>query len=236
MKGHVLHRVRAHLKVPGCSLVWNALLTKKLPMFLSRLNEINGGCEKILPVSGSFWSNLKFFRMMDFTAWLWGWNVRVNGILLLFSFWDVCSADCRSICWAFISLGDHPMISPSILGKSNVSETCTTSGSIFARSRSFLPLFKILPCYEVFWELNLKLPFLLECCAEILLSLKISSFFRPQCSNWDHCLSELARRGTFERWKVSNVLWPVNSNWHLNKAYRFIFLKVLLKPLLSDSP
>ena len=67
MKGHVLHRARAHLKVPGCSLVWNALLTKKLPMFLSCLNEINGGCEKILPVSGSFWSNLKFFRMMDFT-------------------------------------------------------------------------------------------------------------------------------------------------------------------------
>ena len=32
----------------------NTLLTKKLPMFLSRLNEINGGCEKILPVSGSF--------------------------------------------------------------------------------------------------------------------------------------------------------------------------------------
>ena len=54
MKGHVLHRARAHLKVPGCSLVLNALLTKKLPMFLSRLNEINGGCEKILPVSGSF--------------------------------------------------------------------------------------------------------------------------------------------------------------------------------------
>jgi len=54
MKGHVLHRARAHLKVPGCLLVWNTLLTKKLPMFLSRLNEINGGCEKILPVSGSF--------------------------------------------------------------------------------------------------------------------------------------------------------------------------------------
>ena len=34
-------------------------------MFLSRLNEISGGCEKILPVSGSFRSNLKFFRMMD---------------------------------------------------------------------------------------------------------------------------------------------------------------------------
>ena len=54
MKGHVLHRARVHLKVPVSSLVWNALLTKKLPMFLSRLNEINGGCENILPVSGSF--------------------------------------------------------------------------------------------------------------------------------------------------------------------------------------
>ena len=32
---------------------WNALLTKKLLMFLSRLNEINGGCQKILPVWGS---------------------------------------------------------------------------------------------------------------------------------------------------------------------------------------
>ena len=54
MKGHVLHRARAYFKVPGCSLVWEALLTKKLPMFLSRLNEINGVCEKLLPVSGSF--------------------------------------------------------------------------------------------------------------------------------------------------------------------------------------
>ena len=35
-KGHVLHHARAHLKVRGCSLVWNALLTKKLPMFLLR--------------------------------------------------------------------------------------------------------------------------------------------------------------------------------------------------------
>ena len=70
MKEPVLYRARAHLKVPGCSLVWNALLTKKLRMFMSRLNEINGGCEKILPVSGSFWSNIKIFRMMDFTPWL----------------------------------------------------------------------------------------------------------------------------------------------------------------------
>ena len=55
MKGHVLrYRARAHLKVPSCSLVWNTLLTKKLPMFLLRLNEVNGGCEKLLLVSGSF--------------------------------------------------------------------------------------------------------------------------------------------------------------------------------------
>ena len=59
MKGQVLHRARAHLKVPGWSLVWNELLTKKLPLFLSRLNEMSGGSEKIVPVSGSFWSNLK---------------------------------------------------------------------------------------------------------------------------------------------------------------------------------
>ena len=52
IKGHVLHRTRAHLKVPGRLLVWNALLPKKLLMFLSRLNEISGGCEKTLPVSG----------------------------------------------------------------------------------------------------------------------------------------------------------------------------------------
>jgi len=70
MKGQVLHRARAHLKVPGRSLVWNEHLTKKLPMFLSRLNEMSGGCEKIVPVSGSFYSNLKFLRIMDLTEWL----------------------------------------------------------------------------------------------------------------------------------------------------------------------
>ena len=57
VKGQALHRNGVHLqRVPGCSLVLSALLTKKLPTFLSRLNEISGGCEKILPVSGSFWS------------------------------------------------------------------------------------------------------------------------------------------------------------------------------------
>ena len=84
LKYRVVHPFETH--------IW----LKSYVCFLSRLNEINGSCEKILSVSGSLWSNLKFFRMMDFTPWLWGWNVRVNGILLLFSFWDVCSTDCRS--------------------------------------------------------------------------------------------------------------------------------------------
>ena len=70
MKGKVLQRERAHLKVPDWSLVWNELLTKKLPMFLSRWNEISGGCEKIVLASESFWSSLKFLRIIDLTAWL----------------------------------------------------------------------------------------------------------------------------------------------------------------------
>ena len=41
MKGHVVHRARAHLKISGCSLVCNTLLNKKVAIFLSRLNEIN---------------------------------------------------------------------------------------------------------------------------------------------------------------------------------------------------
>ena len=52
----------------SCSLVLSALLTKKVPSFLSRLNETSGGCEKILPVSGSFWSNLNLLRMILLTA------------------------------------------------------------------------------------------------------------------------------------------------------------------------
>ena len=79
------------------SLVWNELLTKKLYLFLSRLNEISGGCENIVPVSESFWSNLKFFRMIDLTARLWGWNERVNGMRPVFSFSAVRGTDCRSI-------------------------------------------------------------------------------------------------------------------------------------------
>ena len=69
-KGQVLHREGAHLKVPGFSIVLNVLLTRKLPMFLSRLNKISGSCEKISPVSGSFCSILKLLRMIAFTGLL----------------------------------------------------------------------------------------------------------------------------------------------------------------------
>ena len=68
MKRQVLHRERTHLKMPGCSLVLSALLTKKFPTFLSRLKEISGGFKKILSVSGSFRSNLKLLRMIPLTA------------------------------------------------------------------------------------------------------------------------------------------------------------------------
>ena len=42
IKGQVLHRLRLHVKVPGWLLNLNALLTKKLPKFLLRLNEMSG--------------------------------------------------------------------------------------------------------------------------------------------------------------------------------------------------
>ena len=71
-KGQVLHGERAHLKVPGFSIVLNVLLTRKLPTFLLRLNEISGGCEKIAPVSGSLCSILKLLRMMALTGLLGG--------------------------------------------------------------------------------------------------------------------------------------------------------------------
>ena len=54
IKGQVLHRVRLHAKVPGWLLDLNALLTRKLPTFLSRLNEMSGGGENMCLVSGSF--------------------------------------------------------------------------------------------------------------------------------------------------------------------------------------
>ena len=63
IKGQVLHLVRVHLKVPGWLSDLKALLTRKLPMFLSRLNEISGGREKMCCVSRSLRRILKFLRI-----------------------------------------------------------------------------------------------------------------------------------------------------------------------------
>ena len=63
-----MHRERAHLKVPGFSILLNVLLTRKLPTFLSRLNEMRGGCEKIAPVSGSF---LQYFKVVKDDSFYW---------------------------------------------------------------------------------------------------------------------------------------------------------------------
>ena len=63
IKEQVLHRVRLHVKVPGWLLNLNALLIKKLPKFLSRLNEMSGGRENMCLVSGSLRRILKFLRM-----------------------------------------------------------------------------------------------------------------------------------------------------------------------------
>ena len=55
--------MRLHVKVPGWLSGLNALLTKKLPKFLSCLNEMSGGREKMCLVSGSLRRILKFLRM-----------------------------------------------------------------------------------------------------------------------------------------------------------------------------
>ena len=73
IKGQVLHRVRLHLKVPGLLLNLNALLTKKLPNFLSRLNEMSGGKEIMCLVSGSLLKILKFLRVTLLIARFCGW-------------------------------------------------------------------------------------------------------------------------------------------------------------------
>ena len=66
--------MRVHLKVPGwLSDLKAALLTRKLPMFLSRLNEISGGREKMCLVSGLLQRILKFLRITFLTARFCGW-------------------------------------------------------------------------------------------------------------------------------------------------------------------
>ena len=73
IKGQVCHRVRLHVKVPAWLLNLNALLTKKLPRFLSRLNEMSGGRENMCLVSGSLRRILKFLRVTFLIARFCGW-------------------------------------------------------------------------------------------------------------------------------------------------------------------
>ena len=47
IKGQVLHRVRLLVKVQGWLSDLNALLTKKLPKFLSHLNEMSGSRKNV---------------------------------------------------------------------------------------------------------------------------------------------------------------------------------------------
>ena len=68
IEGQVLPRVRVHLKVSGWLSDLNALLTKKLPVFLSRLHEISGGKGNTRLVSASFRRILKLLRMTSLTA------------------------------------------------------------------------------------------------------------------------------------------------------------------------
>ena len=73
IKGQVLHRVHLHMKVPGWSLNLNALLTKKLPTFLSYLNEMSAGRVNMCLVSGSLRRILKFFKMTFLIVRFCGW-------------------------------------------------------------------------------------------------------------------------------------------------------------------
>ena len=59
IKRQVLHRMRLHVKVPGWSSDLNALLAKKLPKFLSRLNEMSGGRENVFSFE-ILWRILRF--------------------------------------------------------------------------------------------------------------------------------------------------------------------------------
>ena len=62
IEGRVLHRVRLRVKVPGWLSGLNELLTKKLPKFLPRLNEMSGGRENMCLFSGSLRRILIFFE------------------------------------------------------------------------------------------------------------------------------------------------------------------------------
>ena len=73
IKGQVLHRVSAHLKVPGWLSDLNTLLTRRLPWFLSRLNKISSSRGNMCLVSESLRRILKFLRITFFIVRFCGW-------------------------------------------------------------------------------------------------------------------------------------------------------------------
>ena len=62
IKGQVLNRVRLQVKVPGWLSNLNALLTKKLPKFLSSLNKMSGRRENLLFSFGIIAENFEVFE------------------------------------------------------------------------------------------------------------------------------------------------------------------------------
>ena len=79
IKGQVLHRVRLHVKVPGWLSNLKALLTKRLPEFLSRLNKMSGSRENVFSF-GIIVENFEVFENDNFAfkfLWIVGygeWN------------------------------------------------------------------------------------------------------------------------------------------------------------------
>ena len=88
IKGKVLHHL--HLKVPGWLSDLNALLTRKLPMFFSRLNEISVGRRNRFSF-GIIAENFEVFGndIFEYKA-LWVGSVRVYGILFWFLRFVTC--------------------------------------------------------------------------------------------------------------------------------------------------
>ena len=63
-KGQVLHRVRAHWKVPDWLSDLNAILTRKLSMFLSRLNEITTTTTTYFKSGNEVLRDVRFFNLI----------------------------------------------------------------------------------------------------------------------------------------------------------------------------
>ena len=111
----------------------------------SEAMRITHSCEKLSTdytlgsVSESFWSNLKFLRMMHLTAWLWGWNLRVNGMRSVFSFYYVCRADYRWIYWTpYLFQYKYIFTALQIFGETSIRVCCTRK--IYMQSRTCIEI------------------------------------------------------------------------------------------------